>query len=578
MDFENKMNTHLVVNNEPWLKQYPENVHWNAPLETMPLGAFFDKAMEKFRERPGVDFLGKKYTHGEIEKLTNQFAKGMQNIGVKKGTKVGLCLPNTPYSIICYFGALKAGATIVNFNPLYVERELAYQINDSETEIMVTIDLDLIYPKVKAMLGRTSLKKIIICKMSEALPGFKSLMLKTLKSKHVSKISADAKNIPFGQITKNDGNYQNINIDPKTDIAVLQYTGGTSGTPKGAMLTHANITASVAQILAYTEPMQLLIGGEEKLIGLLPFFHVFAMNAVMNLGIAIGAEIILLPRFDVDLTLKSIHRTKATVLAAVPTIYTALNTAHNLSKYDLSSLKYCNSGGAPLPEEVHSQFKALTGSEILEGYGLSETAALASCMPPNGPDKPGSIGIPVAGTIMDIRDPDNIETVLLQGEKGEICVRGPQVMKGYWRRSEESRQACKNGLLRTGDIGYMDADGYFFIVDRIKDLILCSGYNVYPRMIEEAIYLHPFVEEVSVIGIADKYRGQSPKAFVKLHAGKTLQDTELKDFLKDKLSKIEMPAQIEFRSELPKTLIGKLSKKELVADEKAKLQMQDIKD
>lgn len=572
------MKTHLAVKDEPWLKHYPKNVRWDTPLKCMPLGDLFDEAMEKYRDRPGVDFLGKKYTYGEIETLTNQFAKGLQNIGVKKGTKIGLCLPNTPYSIICYFGALKAGAIIVNYNPLYVERELNFQIDNSETEIMVTIDLHLIYPKVKAMLERTSLKKIVICKMSDALPSFKSLMLKTIKSKHVSKISYDAQNLSFGQIINNDGDHQNINIDPKTDVAVLQYTGGTSGRPKGAMLTHANITASVAQILAYTEPMELLIAGEEKLIGLLPFFHVFAMNAVMNLGIAIGAEIILLPRFTVDLTLKSIHRTKATVLAAVPTIYTALNTAKNLSKYDLSSLKYCNSGGAPLPEEVHSKFRELTGSEILEGYGLSETSALACCMPPNGPNKPGSIGIPVAGTIVDIRDPDNIESILPQGEKGEICVRGPQVMKGYWHCNEESQQACINGLLRTGDIGYMDEDGYFFIVDRIKDLILCSGYNVYPRVIEEAIYLHPSVEEVSVIGIADKYRGQSPKAFVKLHEGKALLDTELRDFLKDKLSKIEIPAQIEFRSELPKTMVGKLSKKELVAEEKAKQQTQDIKE
>ena len=569
------MKTQLRAKDEPWLKHYPENVRWDTPLKCMPLDMFFDEAMDKYRGRPGVDFLGRKYSYGEIETLTNQFAKGLQKIGVGKGTKVGLCLPNTPYSIICYFGALKAGATIVNYNPLYVERELAFQIDNSETEIMVTTDLALVYPRVKAMLGRTGLQKIVVCKMSDALPGLKSLLLKTIKRKHVSKISYDAQVLSFDRMTDNDGHYQSISIDPQTDVAVLQYTGGTSGTPKGAMLTHANITASIAQILAYTEPMGLLIAGEEKLIGILPFFHVFAMNAVMNLGIAIGAEIILLPRFDVDLTLKTIHRTKATVLAAVPTIYTALNTAKNLSKYDLSSLKYCNSGGAPLPEEVHSKFRELTGSEILEGYGLSETSALACCMPPNGPSKPGSIGIPVAGTIVDIRDPDNSGIVLPQGEKGEICVRGPQVMKGYWRCSEDSLNACKNGLLRTGDIGYMDEDGYFFIVDRMKDLILCSGYNVYPRMIEEAIYLHPSVEEVSVIAIPDKYRGQSPKAFVRLRAGETLSDTELRDFLKDKLSKIEMPSQIEFRSELPRTMVGKLSKKELIAEEQAKLQMQD---
>ncbi len=564
------------VKGEPWLDHYPDNVRWDAPLESVPLAAFFDRAMEKYRDCPGVDFLGRKYRYSEIETLANRFAKGLQDMGITKGTKIGLCLPNTPYSIICYFGALKAGAIIVNFNPLYVERELAFQIRDSDTRIMVTIDLELIYPKIRAMLAETNLEKIIVCKMAEALPGFKSLVLKTLRRKHLSKISYGTQIIAFGTLTDNRGEYEKISINPETDIAVLQYTGGTSGKPKGAMLTHANISASISQILAYVEPTGTLIGGQEKMIGVLPFFHVYAMNAVMNLGIALGAEIILLPRFTIDLTLKSIARTKATIISAVPTIYTALNGAENLSKHDISSLKYCNSGGAPLPEDVHRKFHELTGSEILEGYGLSETSSIVSCTPPGGPDKPGSIGIPLPGTLLQIRNPDNLDERMAIGEKGEICIRGPQVMKGYWRRDDETREAFTDGFFRTGDIGFMDDDGYVFIVDRIKDLILCSGYNVYPRMIEEAIYQHPKVEEVTVIAVADNYRGQSPKAFIKLREGKSLPEKEILEFLKDRISRFEMPSQIEFRPELPKTLIGKLSKKELVAEEEAKLQNKNM--
>ena len=298
------------------------------------------------------------------------------------------------------------------------------------------------------------------------------------------------------------------------------------------------------------------------------------MTVVMNQGLSKGYELVLLPRFELDMLLKTVDRTKATLVPAVPTIYTAINHAPNLKKYNLTSIKMCNSGGAPLPNEVRHDFERMTGCYLIEGYGLSESSPVASSSPPGGLNKEGSIGIPLPGTKLEIRSIEPPHELLPQGESGEICIVGPQVMKGYWDRPEETAETIIDGRLHTGDVGYMDEDGYIFIVDRLKDVILCGGYNVYPRNIEEAIYLHPAVEEVTVIGIPDEYRGQSPKAFIKLKDGEALSDQDLKAFLKDKISKIEMPSAVEFRNELPKTMIGKLSKKELVAEEKAKAEAQ----
>jgi len=558
------------VNGESWLAHYPEGVHWDTPLESRSLVGFMDDSVSRYSQKPCIDFLGRKYTYAQVGALIDKAAKGFQKIGVKKGTKVGLCLPNTPYSVICYFGILKAGGVVVNYNPLYAERELAFQIEDSHTEIMVTMDLGLIYPKVGAMFTRTNLKKIIVCTMAGILPPLKGLLFKLFKKGDIAKVPFDDQHIPFEALTDNDGHPAPVTIDPAEDVAVLQYTGGTTGQPKGAMLTHANLTINAAQLSAWTDPSGILQDGVERVIGVLPFFHVFAMTVVMNQGLAKGYELILLPRFELDLLLKTIQRTKATLVPAVPTIYTAINHAPNLKKYDLTSIKMCNSGGAPLPNEVRHDFERMTGCYLIEGYGLSESSPVASSSPPGGLNKEGSIGIPLPGTKLEIRNVEAPHDLLPQGEAGEICIIGPQVMKGYWDRPEETAETIIDGRLHTGDVGYMDEDGYIFIVDRLKDVILCGGYNVYPRNIEEAIYLHPAVEEVTVIGIPDEYRGQSPKAFIKLKDNETLTEDGLKAFLKDKISKIEMPGAIEFRAELPKTMIGKLSKKELVAEEAAK--------
>ena len=552
----------------PWLAGYPEGVDWAEALPAAPLFALFDDALAKYPDNPCIDFLGKNWTYREIGGLIDRAAAGFKELGVAKGVKVGLCLPNTPYYVICYYAVLKTGGTLVNYNPLYAKRELAHQIADSQTSIMVTLDLKQIYLKVAAMLEESSLQTIIICPMSDILPIFKSVLFSVFKRSKVAAIPADDRHVTFAELTSNDGVFEPAKVDPLKDIALLQYTGGTTGTPKGAMLTHANLCANAYQVCRWFHGMEM---GGERILGVLPLFHVFAMTVVMNTGIASGSELILLPRFEIKQVLETIDAKRPTLFPGVPTIYTAINASPGLSGYDLSSIKYCISGGAPLPAEVKRTFEALTGCTLVEGYGLSESSPVATCNPIIGPAKEGSIGLPLPATVIEIRDMnapgDNPGKVVETGEKGEVCIAGPQVMAGYRNRPEETAAALADGFLHTGDVGTMDAQGHVFLIDRIKDLILCGGYNVYPRAVEEAIYLHPSVEEVTVIGIADDYRGQSPKAFVKLRDGEHLNEEELLAFLKDKLSPIEIPRHIEFRKSLPKTMIGKLSKKELAAEE-----------
>ena len=555
----------METTTQPWLSNYPEGIDWNANIERRPLYETLEHTAKRCRDNTAIDFLDYCLSYGELLEQVNRMAKGLQLMGVTQGARVGLCLPNTPYSVICYYGALRAGATVVNYNPLYVERELAFQIDDSNTEIMITMDLEVLYPKVAAMLSRTeSLKKIIVCPMAAILPKIKSILFRLLKRKEIANIEPSEAIVHFQDLLDNDGDPSLVNVDLDNDIAVLQYTGGTTGRPKGAMLTQGNLSANVSQMLLWYVDLN---PGEEKVLGILPFFHVFAMTAVMNFAVAAGAQMILLPRYELGQTLATINKKKPTIFPAVPTIYAAINQSPDLPKYDLSTVRYCISGGAPLPLEVKETFERLTGCRLVEGYGLSETAPVATCNAMQDINKPGSIGQVVPGTEISIHDLEAPNDVVPTGERGEVWIKGPQVMKGYLSRPQETADSLREGWFRTGDVGYMDEDGHFFLVDRLKDLILCSGYNVYPRMVEEAIYLHPAVAEVTVIGIDDDYRGQSPKAFVKLKEGEKITEDEMKTFLADKLSKIEMPSQIEFRLELPKTIIGKLSKKELVAEE-----------
>jgi len=535
------------------------------PIPLLPVTAILDATVRRCPDRPALDFLGRKTSYAELARLVERAARGFQQLGVRKGTRVGLCLPNSPYYVVCYFAILKAGGIVVNFNPLYVERELKHQIEDSGTTIMVTLDIHQIYPKVAAMLEATScLERIVVCSMSGILTAVKSVMFQVFKRSEIADIPDDLHHVSFERLITNDGKPKPVEIDAAADTAVLQYTGGTTGVPKGAMLTHGNLSANTEQLRRWVPGVEV---GQERMLLVLPLFHVFAMTVGMNLGIALGAELILLPRFELDQVMKNITKKRPTLFPGVPTIYTALNAAAETGEWDLSSIKICISGGAPLPVEVRARFEQLTGCRLVEGYGLSESSPVATCNPLTGNTKIGSVGVPLPGTTIEVRSPLDPAILMEQGEKGEICIRGPQVMAGYWQRPGDTEAAMHEGSLRTGDIGYMDEDGFVFLVDRIKDVIISGGYNVYPRVIEEALYQHPDVAEVVVIGVPDHYRGQAPKAFVRLKDGHRASPEQLKEFLAGYVSRVEMPKLIELRKELPKTMVGKLSKKELIAEE-----------
>jgi long-chain acyl-CoA synthetase len=508
--------------------------------------------------------MGKRLSYAEIGALSDRAAKGLQAIGVSEGVKVGLLLPNAPTFLIFYYAVMKAGGTVVNFNPLYSLDEIAFQIRDSDTKVMVTLDLAPLFEKVEAMLERGVLEKAVVASFPKLLPRLKSVGFKFLQRAKLANLNASRvkhRIVTEDALLANDGRYRRPAIAPDA-IAVLQYTGGTTGTPKGAMLSHANLTVNVGQVTLWQNRQQV---EHDRVLGVLPLFHVFAMTTVMNYGIARGMELILLPRFELGTTLKLIGKLRPTIMPGVPTLYNALLHHPKVAKTDLSSLEYCISGGAALPVEVKRAFEAIAGCGLVEGYGLSETAPVATCNPVED-GKEGSIGLPLPATEISIRSLEDPALEMPTGEPGEICIAGPQVMPGYWNKPQETEAAFVGNYFRSGDVGYMDEDGYIFIVDRIKDMINCSGFKVYPRRIEDALYAHGAVAEATVVGIPDEYRGEAPKAFVKLKDGMAATAAELHAHLSEKLSKFELPAEIEFRDELPKTMIGKLSKKELRAE------------
>lgn len=538
----------------------------SGPITPVPVPDLLDASAAEFATRPALNFMGRKWTYAELSELVNKVAAGLQAEGVGPGSKVGLCLPNTPYSVIFFFAVMKAGGTVVNFSPLYVERELRHQIRDSCTTIMVVPDLKLIHSRVATVAHEAGLKRIVVCPMTGILPWTKGLLFSLFKrSEKAQYNTGDGLHMTYGQLLAHGSKPAPVSIDPHEDIAVLQYTGGTTGVPKGAMLTHANVSSNAKQLILHADCERL---GVNKVLGVLPLFHVFAMQTVMILPICLGAETILVPRFVLADLLDMIEQEKPDMFPGVPTIFTAINGSEGVAQRDLSSLTLCISGGAPLPKDVRERFEALTTCKLVEGYGLSESSPVVAANPPLGLVKDGSVGSALPETVIEIHDLEDPQRRLGVGEKGEVYVRGPQVMKGYYHRPEETADVFLDGALRTGDVGYLDEDGYLFLVDRIKDVILCGGYNVYPRVIEEALYLHPAVAEAVAIAISDPYRGQAPKAFVTLRAGMSATPEDLLGFLSEQISKIEMPKAIEIRTELPRSVVGKLSKKELIDEER----------
>lgn len=548
----------------PWAHVYPPDIDWDMDGVEKPVYALLDEAAALAPDAVCVDFLDRHYTYTEMRDLAARTARGLQQLGIQKGDRVGLCLPNSPYYVAAYFGALKAGATVVNFNPLYTAEEIRNQIVDAEVSVMFTLGLNQIYPKVADALKGTSLRNIVVCSLADALPPVKGLLFQTFKRSEIADAPHNLQNLPFKWLIRNHGHFDPVEINPLTDTALLQYTGGTTGVPKGAMLSHANIVSNTEQVCSWLNQDDL---NDASILAVLPFFHVFAMTVVMCLSLRIRAKMIVLPRFELDQVLKVIDAKQPTLFPAVPTIYGAITGHAHLDRYNLRSIRHCICGGAPLPVETKAAFEKLTGCVLVEGYGLSEASPVVCCNPPWAENKPGSIGIPLPGTWVEIRDMENPGHTVPIGERGQVVVRGPQVMSGYWNRDEDTREVLESQWLRTGDVGHMDEDGYVFLTDRIKDVIISGGFKVYPRIIEEALYKHPDVQEVVVIAIPHGYRGEAPKAFVRLVDGSNTDADHLMAFCADHLNPIERPDEIEFRDELPKTLIGKLSKKELVEEE-----------
>ncbi|MBK5265378.1 MAG: long-chain fatty acid--CoA ligase [Alphaproteobacteria bacterium] len=549
-----------------WKEKYNHPVDWDQHFPPLSLPDMFYDSTARNPDAIALDFLGRKYSYSECRDGMGRVAHGLQAMGVKKGDRIGLFLPNVPHYVAAYYGAMAIGAIVVNFSPLYTAAELEHQVEDSGTKILFTLSAKALLPTALDVLNNSSLERLVVGSVAGVLPTAKSILFRVFKCGETVARPHDPRITAFSALIDNDGSHVPALIDPEKDIALLQYTGGTTGRPKGAMLSHQNLTANARQV-------NMLDPGnveEDRIIGVLPFFHVFANTVVLNRTIFSGGEIVMLPRFDAVQTLAAVERTRPTALPGVPTMYQALLDNPRLGATDFSSMRMCISGGAPLPVEVKRKFEAATGATVVEGYGLTESSGVVTVNPYKGLNKTGTIGQPLPGTIVRLVDKADPTRPAPEGEPGEIVFSGPQVMQGYWRRPEADAEVFVGKYLRTGDVGLIDEDGYIRIVDRLKDMIAVGGFKVFPSQIEEILYRHPAVREALVIGIPDAYRGESPKAFVTLTEGSDVDEETLKSWLNPQLGKHERVVAVEIRDALPKTMIGKLSRKELVAEEKAK--------
>ncbi|HBV87607.1 MAG TPA: long-chain fatty acid--CoA ligase [Desulfosporosinus sp.] len=535
-----------------WLKSYPKDVRYHIDYPFKSLGQFFDETVEKMPDTTAMIFGSQTITYKQFGDQVNRFAGALAGIGVKRGDRVGLMGPNCPQWEIAFFAILKLGAIVVQTNPMYIEREIAYQMNDSGATTIIV--LEMMYPRVKNVLEETALERVVVFNfMAPVIP---------------------AEGIySYDELIKHDPVYPKVSINPVEDLAVLQYTGGTTGVSKGVMLTHFNLIANTLQVLEWDPNIRY---GQDRILTILPVFHVYGMTDCLNFAVAIAATQIILPRFDVDQLLETIRIHKPTFFPGAPTMFMAINSHPKIAEYreSIVAIKSCTSGSAPLPLEVAQKFAEVTHGEgvLVEGYGLSEASPVTHCNPLDRPTLPGSIGLPLPDTdyvIMDLETGDHEVPV---GEIGELCIRGPQVMKGYWQKHLETAETLRNGWLHTGDIGKMDDDGFCYIIDRKKDIIIAGGYNIYPRDIEEVLYEHPKVKEVVVAGVPDLYRGETVKAYIVLQPDTEADEMEFITFCKSRMAAFKVPRHVEFRAELPRTIVGKVLRRQLVEEEKAKIQ------
>lgn len=546
-----------------WSQAYRHPTDWNQSFPPLSLPAMLAESVARKGDAPMLDFMGRRFSYADVARGVARVARGLQQRGIGKGSRVGLFLPNVPHYVAAYYGALAAGATVVNFSPLYTVAELEAQVEDSATDTLFTVSAAALLPTALAVLDGSSLKRLVVGSVAGGLPAAKSVLYRLFRRRETAPLPDDPRVIRFSALVDNDGRADPATIDPEQDIALIQYTGGTTGTPKGAMLTHQNLTANARQVNSIDPDRD----ADDRILGVLPFFHVFANTAVLNRTVLNGGMIAMLPRFDAKQTLQAITRTKATALPGVPTMYQALLDHPDLARTDFSSLRICISGGAPMPAELRDKFVAATGASLVEGYGLTESSGVVSTNPYEGPVKAGTIGQPIPATHIRLLDKEDPTRDAPADEPGELAVKGPQIMRGYWNRPDADKDSfTSDGWLRTGDVATIDADGYIRIVDRLKDMIAVGGFKVYPSEIEHKLYQHPAVKEAIVLGVPDAYRGEVPKAFVTLEDGYAASGDALAAWLNPQLGKHERVSAVEVRESLPKTMIGKLDRKALRAE------------
>ena len=552
----------------PWLRHWPTGVPKSIDYPTFPLHRLLREAAKAHANVPATKFFGATMTYGELDGAADRFAAGLRRIGVKKGDRVGILLPNSPGFPIAFFGVLRAGGIVVQTNPLYTARELEQLYSDAGATVVVCLDIFL--PNLLKAKAKTPIEHVVVADAADWLPWLLSKLYPIKKKKDLKKEGHWPLDEPKGPWVHRFADLlaspaapgAEPEVDPASDVAVLQYTGGTTGTPKGAMLTHRNLVANVMQGCAWIPDAK---PGQERMMAALPMFHVFGLTVAMLISVRLAATMILHPNpREIKNILKLVNKQKPTLFPGVPTMYVAMLNHPRLGKTKMRSIKACLSGAAPLPLEVRRNFERVTGGKLVEGYGLTEASPVTHANPltADGLVKEG-IGIPFPDTDAKLVDVETGTREVAAGESGELAVRGPQVMKGYWGKTEETANVLRDGWLHTGDVAKMDADGYFTIVERKKDMIIASGYNVYPREVEEVLFEHPAVAEAAVVGMPDPYRGETVKAFVVLKSGAAATAEEIMAFCKERMAPFKVPKQVEFRKDLPKSLVGKVLRRTL---------------
>ncbi len=542
------------MNKKSWHKNYPEDIPQQLELTDTSLYRFLENSANCYPDNEAILFLNHRLSYSQLKDRVDRFATALHKLGLQKGVRVAIMLPNCPQIVIAYYAVMRIGATAVMINPLYTERELTYQLKDCQAEAILV--LDQLQPKVTNLLPEVGINLLITTSMQDYLAMDVSQPEALIKSEAGYRFE--------GLLTHAQPDPPEVTIDLANDLALLQYTGGTTGIVKGAMLTHKNLADNVIQTRVW---LNLCEEAKERFFCVLPFFHVFAMTTCMNLSVYLAASMILIPRLEALNLLKQIEQYQPTIFQGVPSLYVAVISHPDVKKYDLSSIKFCLSGGAPLPMEVQQNFEAITGATLVEGYGLTESSPVTHCNPISNMRINGSIGLPLPNTDLKIVDIETGTKELPAGEVGELCIKGPQVMKGYWQMPEETAKSLRDGWLHTGDMAYIDEKGFTYIVDRKKDIVISLGYNVYPREVEEVLYEHPKVKEAAVIGIADRSRGEVIKAFVVLKEGVEARKEEIIKHCRQHLAQYKVPKHLEFRDELPKSTVGKVLRRVLVEEE-----------